>query len=87
MRTYTLYRSSPGADFTNRVADYYSAPPGSRCRYRVRAKSIKQAYFLAGNGIWAEDPDSVGLIERQVGGKHQPVERASHLEEREAEVG
>ena len=67
MKTYEFYSAYPGGDFSTRREDYYGAPKSSRCRYEVRAKSIKQAYFVARKGEWSEGPGDPGLTWRKLG--------------------
>ena len=45
-----------------RKEDFHSDPhPYSRFRYTVAAKTIRQAYFLARNQIFAQGPKKVGI--------------------------
>lgn len=68
MRKYTFYASHHGARFTNYLEDYYSSSKASRCIYEVRASSIKQAYYLARQEVWASGPNEPGLLRRHLGG-------------------
>lgn len=56
IRTYQLYPTVNG--YSNRSVDYRGTV------VTIAAKSIKQAYYLAGNGIWFGDENApVGILE------------------------
>ena len=58
-REYVLYAPAPGGPFTTRTAAYPSWP----YRYRVRATSIRQAYWLAGHNVFLTAERAVGICE------------------------
>jgi hypothetical protein len=58
LRVYELYETMFG--FSARTWDYvrFKGPI-----VRVAARTIRQAYFLAGHGIWTDGPGSPGIVE------------------------
>ena len=62
MRTYTLWATGPSfAYVTNRTPDWRKQRR-SRYRIRVRARSIRQAYWLALHRVYADEGD-VGIVD------------------------
>lgn len=57
-RVYTVYTSCPGGRISTRTADYHSGD----WVVEVRATSIKQAYYLVGNRVFAKDTISLGIV-------------------------
>jgi hypothetical protein len=61
VKLYTLFKLYAGK-FSNMSADYSHGTP----IYNIAAKSIKQAYYLAGNDVWFNG--NVGILETSIGG-------------------
>ena len=60
-KLYELY-STPSGSITC-YSKYYDQPfPGSKRHWVVRAVSVKQAYYYAGNHKWADSDDGLGII-------------------------
>lgn len=59
-REYELYATARGGSLTTRSVCYSRGT--HRWIYRVRAFSVKQAYHLAAQEVWAADDRSVGLL-------------------------
>jgi len=60
VRVYTIFPRRDGS-FSTKTADYDGRS------ISVAAKSVKQAYWLAGNGVWADSAESpVGVLSEYV---------------------
>jgi hypothetical protein len=60
LKVYELYGATPRGPFTTYSVNYSRGT--HRCIVKVRAVSIKQAYFYAGNGVQAKDSTSAGVV-------------------------
>lgn len=81
MREYELFSSTgSGRDLTCYSRRYSVSPATTRTVWTVRARSVKQAYYLAGNEMWAEGPEAVGLLRKDEGADPEAVTVAPYLE-------
>jgi hypothetical protein len=77
VRLYTIYARHQGDGFTTKSICYSRGT--HRLIYKVRAVSIKQAYFLAGHGQLALDNVNEGVCEIQQGGRYLYCAPTRHL--------
>lgn len=63
MRTYLLYSAHPNLAHVTYEAPRWREQRDSMYRIQVRAHSLRQALFLAGNRIEAEGDGEVGIVE------------------------
>lgn len=63
MKNYTLWSTGPSFAYLENRPPAWREQRRSRYRIRVRAHSIRQAYFLAANHIFAADGDAPGIVD------------------------